>query len=121
MTFGQVIRQLRIEKRLSLRELATRVGIDFTYLSKVENGKADPPSDDVINRMSWELGYDSEQLLALAAKVSKPSIRAAVVRDPRAGVLFRKLQSGNLTREQITKMLSVIEEAAPDDSSDHRK
>jgi len=36
--FGQRLRELRREKRWTLRALADAVGVDFTYLSKIENG-----------------------------------------------------------------------------------
>lgn len=42
---GEHLRALRHQKGLTLRELATRVSLDFSYLSKIENNKL-PPSDD---------------------------------------------------------------------------
>ena len=41
MTFGQRVRELRTAKKLSLRALAPKVGVGFTYLSRVENSKLD--------------------------------------------------------------------------------
>jgi len=41
MKFGERLRELRKEQKISQRELATRVGVDFTYLSKIENGQAE--------------------------------------------------------------------------------
>ena len=40
-TFGQRIRELRQAKGWTLRELAPKVGVGFTYLSKVENSRLD--------------------------------------------------------------------------------
>ena len=40
MDFGQRLRELRRERKLTLRALADAVGVDFSYLSKIENGKA---------------------------------------------------------------------------------
>lgn len=39
MTFGQKLREFRQEKGMTLRALAEAGGVDFTYLSKVENDK----------------------------------------------------------------------------------
>ena len=36
------LRVIRERKGLSLRELATRADMSYTYLCNVENGKADP-------------------------------------------------------------------------------
>ena len=43
MTFGQRLRELRKAKGLNQKELAEKVGIDFTYLSKLENDRMSPP------------------------------------------------------------------------------
>ena len=41
MTFGERVRELRKAKDLTLREVAAKVERNFTYLSKIENGKLD--------------------------------------------------------------------------------
>ena len=54
MTFGERIRQLRKAKNLHQNELAAKVGINFTYLSKIENDKletGDFPSEDTIKKL----------------------------------------------------------------------
>ncbi|MFW6116394.1 MAG: helix-turn-helix domain-containing protein [bacterium] len=117
MKFGRVIRKLRLQNELSQRELADRLGIDFTYLSKIENSKVPPPSDEVIRKLARELDADLEELLALAAKVSQEDLRETVARDARLGRLFRKLQSGDLTDDQIRKMLALMEAGEENDAS----
>jgi len=44
-TIGQIFRQARTERGLSLRAMAALLFIDFTYLSKIENGQAIPGLD----------------------------------------------------------------------------
>jgi HTH-type transcriptional regulator, competence development regulator len=105
--FGERIRQLRKERKMSQRGLADRVGIDFTYLSKIENNRADPPSDEVIRKMARELEVEEEELLAMAIKVSADELRKSAALDPEIGVLFRKLQSGNLTKDQLRQMIQI--------------
>jgi transcriptional regulator with XRE-family HTH domain len=118
--FGERIRELRTERddHMSLRELAGRVGIDFTYLSKIENGKVSPPSNEVIEKLARELEADLEELLALAAKVSQEDLRKAVAQDPRIGVLFRKLQSRDLSEKQLKQMLEIAVSSEQDDATD---
>jgi transcriptional regulator with XRE-family HTH domain len=116
LPFGKRIRQLRLDNDLSQRDLASKVEIDFTYLSKIENNRAAPPSDAVIRRLATVLNADAEELFALAAKVSQGELRDAVAEDSRIGVLFRKLQSGDLTEKQIQEMLRVMKEG---DAEDH--
>ena len=108
LPFGKLIRELRVAKRLSQRDVAQRVDIDFTYLSKIENSRAAPPSDEVIRNLARVLEADPEELLALAAKVSQEDLRKTVAADPRVGMLFRRLQSGTLGTDQIEKMLRIV-------------
>ena len=54
---------------MTLKELADKVGIDFTYLSKIENGVMPPPSEKVILRLAEVLNADKDELIALSGKV----------------------------------------------------
>ena len=72
MSFGQRVRELRISKGFTLRKLAPRVGVGFTYLSRVENEHlnfGDYPSDALIHRLADALDADEDELLILAKRV----------------------------------------------------
>ncbi len=69
MNFGERVRELRKEQGLSQRELAARSGIDFTYLSKIENARMEPPSEKVILNMAEALDADPDELVLLAGKI----------------------------------------------------
>jgi len=43
--------------------------MDFTYLSKIENGKMVPPRKDVIKRLAETLGADLNELMGLAGEI----------------------------------------------------
>src|ERR1700735_1747529 len=68
-TFGQRIRRLRRERGLTQRQLAEAVGLDFTYLSKVENDRGEPPGEETVRRLADVLAVDVEDLLALGGEV----------------------------------------------------
>src|SRR5262245_44376414 len=92
MTFGERIRELRKAKNLSQRELAEQVEVNFTYLSKIENGKLDFaqfPSEETIRKLARALGADEDELLLLAQKIPD-SIRSTVIKRPD---VFRKIAS----------------------------
>ena len=57
MTFGERVRGMRKAKSLTLRALAGRVGVNFTYLSKIECGSlvAIHPESDPWHG-AWQLG-----------------------------------------------------------------
>lgn len=84
MAFGKRIRQLRQAKQLTLRDLAAKVGVGFTYLSKIENHKLEvghSPSEVLIHKLAVELDADEEELLLLAEKVPE-LIRRRVCERP---------------------------------------
>ncbi len=75
MEFGERLHELRKKRGLTLRALAQAVGVDFTYLSKAENGKAGyVPGADTIRDLAKALQTDPLELLQLADKVP-PEIR----------------------------------------------
>lgn len=57
-TFGRWLRDARHAKKLSLRELASRANITFSYLSKVETGVLPAPSDTSLENLADALGLD---------------------------------------------------------------
>jgi transcriptional regulator with XRE-family HTH domain len=86
MTFGQRVRELRHAKEWSLRDLAQRVGVGFTYLSRVENERlnfGDYPSDALIHRLADVLEANEEELLILAKRVPE-RIRRRFLERPEA-------------------------------------
>lgn len=91
MQFGQYLRSVRQAKgpTFSLRRFAHILGVHHTYLSKIELGEADPPSEDLIVKMADALGLNSDALLAMAGKISldlqeavekRPEMFAALIR-----------------------------------------
>lgn len=86
-TFGNYLRTSRERRRqgdraYSLRKLAGRLGVEPSYLSKIERGQFPPPSEELIGKLAAELGEDRDVLLALAGKVST-DLREAIVKRPR--------------------------------------
>jgi len=76
-TFGKLIRQARKEQGYSQRQLAALLEVDFTYLSKLENDRADyPPKEDVIRGLARNLGIDEEELIFLAGRIPVASANA---------------------------------------------
>jgi transcriptional regulator with XRE-family HTH domain len=68
-TFGKTIQRLRREKKLTQREVAAALGIDFTYLSKLENDRGEAPGEETVRNLAKVLKTDEEELMAKAGKV----------------------------------------------------
>ncbi len=70
LIFGQQIKRARKEKGYSQRALAKLIGIDFTYLSKIENNRADyAPKEEIIRSLAKHLELDAEELIFLAGRI----------------------------------------------------
>jgi HTH-type transcriptional regulator, competence development regulator len=93
-TFGQRLRELRRAKDLSLRQLAERVGVDFTYLSKVENDRTPPPSAKTIALLATELDGDEDELALLAEKL--PADLIPVFQSSPAAIKFFRSIAGDI-------------------------
>lgn len=90
--FGEHVRAVRErlrkdDRRYSLRQVAFRVGIEPAYLSKIERGDLQPPSEATTLRLARELGEDPDVLLAMAGKVSS-DLQEIIRRRPK---LFAEL------------------------------
>ncbi|MBP0028746.1 helix-turn-helix transcriptional regulator [Roseofilum reptotaenium CS-1145] len=69
-TFGKILRRARKDKGYSQRSLAALVKLDFTYLSKLENDRADyPPKEDVIRSLAKHLDLEPDMLVCLAGRI----------------------------------------------------
>lgn len=98
--FGEKVRALRKAKNLPQRTLAKRLGVSFTYLSKIENENldfGDYPSEHLILRIAQELDGDADELLILAKKVP-PRIRERVFERPEMFLRFASLDDRAMER-----------------------
>ena len=90
VSFGRTIQQLRRELGLTQRFVASQLGIDFTYLSKLENDRGEAPGEETIRGLAQILKADAEELLALAGKIPA-ELRQRAVHDRDFAMFLRKL------------------------------
>jgi HTH-type transcriptional regulator, competence development regulator len=97
MTLGGLIRNRREELRrddvaYSVRQVAERIGVEPSYLSKVERDIGSPPSEETLVRLARDLGLDADLVLAYAGKISR-DVRDVIRRRPQLfAELIRELQ-----------------------------
>ena len=112
MDFPQRLRELRREARLSQRGLAERVNVDFTYLSKIENSRVEPPSENVLKNIAAvladELGLDetelSDELITLAGKIPS-DLAETLARNPGAVRFLRSLGDDVRSADEWQKLI----------------
>ena len=109
--FGQRIRELRVAKGLSQPQVAESAGIDVTYLSKIENERVPPPSEDVISKLAQVFKCNQEDLLLLGNRLPGAFVDQ-VRRDPLAADFLRIAPI--LTRGQRQRIRQIIDEPERD-------
>ena len=95
--FGRFLRQKREKLRaedptFSVRQVAERVGLEPSYLSKIERSEEAPPSEEKIRALAKDLREDPDVLLALAGKVSTDLQEIIQKRPALFGELIRELK-----------------------------
>lgn len=108
MNFGQKIKDLRIKRNLTLRELAEKVKLDFTYLSKIENGLMGPPREDKIRKLADVLMTNVDELILLAKKVPKELRDMVVDRKDLIPDLLRS--ASELSDTELKQLIQEIQE-----------
>lgn len=104
-SFGESLRQLRKDRRITQRELASKIGVDFSYISKIETGALEPPSEEIIIKISKVLEVDEESMIMLAKKIPT-SYREIIVEDELAGLFLRRVSKMSLEdREKVRKVI----------------
>jgi transcriptional regulator with XRE-family HTH domain len=84
MKFGKRVRKLRQEQGLTLRGLASQVGVGFTYLSQGETGNMtcrEYSSEVLVHWLAECLDGDETELRLLAEK-NPEVVRARVIQRP---------------------------------------
>lgn len=99
-SFGEHVKKIReqryrTESSFSLRRVAGRIGVEPSYLSKIERNVLGPPSEATTVRLARELGENPDVLLAMAGKVSK-ELQGIIRKHPEAfAELIRALEEAS--------------------------
>ena len=116
-TFGQALRALRMEKNVTLRDMARRVDLTPTYLSQVEQDKFSPPTEERIKQMGLILDLAQEQvdqLVAMAGRVPQ-DLHDVLDEHPHEMASFLRTARG-LTAEDIRQLTEEAEKLKNKDS-----
>jgi len=111
--FGEILREKRRESRLSQRSLAERVGVDFSYISKLENDRTPPPAAETIIKISAVLGCTSEELLAAAKKIPS-DVGGSLAAKPSAQRFLQEAFRLNLSPDEWDKMIGGLRKLRSD-------
>lgn len=103
-SFGKLIKEARKDKGYSQRELAKFLGVDFTYLSKLENDRADyAPKEEVIRGLARNLSLDEEELIFLAGRIPQQYEEILKQNPKEMLALFRRMQENPEFAQKISQ------------------
>jgi transcriptional regulator with XRE-family HTH domain len=109
--FGDLLKSLRKDYKISQRKLAELVGIDFTYISKIESGAMDPPAEDKIIKMAQVFMVNPDQLLISAKKVPS-ELQKIITEHQDVPVFLRKVSS--FSPDQWERIRGIMNEPSED-------
>ncbi len=112
-TFGEYVRQLRIEKDITLREFCRSIEVDPSNWSKVENSISPAPkSKIVLNQIEKTLTLNSEQkndLYVLAFVESIPDdLRPSDYCLSKLPIFLRTLRGGKPSEAELRMLIQKI-------------
>lgn len=113
MHFGATLRLLRIDAGLSLRELASQIGVSSAYLSRVENGHDPAPTPDRLIAIADVLELPRPVLVELA-KQAGPAVSGYLQRIPEASALFLEIARRGLRGPELARIKAFIDAELPE-------
>ena len=118
LIFGEFIKQLRLQKRITLREFCRLAGIDPSNWSKIERGMLPPPKskmllEEIARILKIQKNSDDwYTLMDLAAITHIPtellSDQSIIEKLP---VFFRTLRGQKPTEEELENLIKLIKES----------
>jgi transcriptional regulator with XRE-family HTH domain len=120
IVFGEYVKRLRLDKELSLREFARRIGEDPSNWSKVERGVVSPSRDAgkiALIAQTHGIVQNSEQwnFLEDYSSVDSATIPQYIMKDKQVlealPAFFRTIGSLRPTTEEIEKLLQKLKKA----------
>ena len=105
LLLGKLIRKLRKQKGMSLRQLAKKISVSFVNIAHIENGRVET-SDKVIKELAKALDYDVDKLLATADSINQ-DVKNIIKKLPNAVPEFLRTAK-NLTEKEWKDLTEQI-------------
>jgi transcriptional regulator with XRE-family HTH domain len=107
-SFGAKLKRYRQQAGVSQRELASRIGTDFSYISKIENDRLPPPAADTVIKICKALDIEeTSELLALTGKLPS-DVQSSVGTSESAQRFLREAQDLALDEEEWNSMIHSL-------------
>lgn len=110
--FGRLLRKIRIDKSLLLKDMADSLDMTSAYLSAIELGKKNIP-DNLVNKISTAFGLDASEKEKLIESVEKsqPSIKLDLTSsnaEQRELVMHFARKYEGLSRDKLEELKKIL-------------
>ena len=112
--FGERLRKLRLERKVTLKDMAAALGVSSAYLSALEHGKRGRPSWHLVQGVIayFNIIWDEAEELVRLARISHPKITIDTSGlSPRATELANRLADdiGKLEDRALDEMIAQLD------------
>ncbi|MDD4996510.1 MAG: transcriptional regulator [Patescibacteria group bacterium] len=114
--FGQKLKELRINKGLTLRKMCKKVGYDPSNWSKIERGRIPPPSNEkILNKWAEALGLINSieiKKFISDAQIAQGLIPSDIMKEEDITeylpAFFRSIKKEKMTKKDIEELIKLI-------------
>jgi transcriptional regulator with XRE-family HTH domain len=113
--FNEIVKSLRIQKRLTLRDFCEKVGLDPSNWSKVERGVNPPPGDiGVLERLADFFNIQGPEKLsfmdeaAIQRREIPPDVADNAILQKALPAFFRAARGHELTEQELASLAEDI-------------
>jgi len=104
---GEIIRRRRVTVPLTLQELGTMSSVSPSHLGRIENGGRFP-SARILRRIAKPLGFEEDELFALAGYLSPHNPSVAEARQEYSGGQLDPYVARVLAQEPVDVQRAII-------------
>lgn len=91
LSFGEYIRQLRKQLKMSQRDVEREYGVSNAYLSQLEQGDKPPPRPDILKKLALAYRVTVREMMLRAGYFDEPEVTAT--EDERVEAAFQYVMS----------------------------
>lgn len=118
-SLGDVIRQKRKAKKLTLDQLSNRIDCSKSFLSKLERDLIEEPRSNILRKVAQELDTDYNELLMHSNYVDKQSFSSPILtgsyyeldkilENPESVIVAKGKIVEKKDREKLLKMMELL-------------
>lgn len=120
--FGKKLRELRLKRDMSLRDLGERSGLSYSFIGSLEKGRF-KPSRETVYSLAEALNHPADELLLLAGFAPETPTLEKIEKqdkpdDQLTTIMFHKWdQLDERRRKQALKLIEILEQEADEENN----